>query len=185
MDRIGKRTLNTDLGTITLQNRTNNTTYKLSPEGLERWIKYMAFGNERQGGGGKDTFVRLSGVFPTAKGNLIGRISIDAFNTVFELMTEAQKIGGTVNIIISKNKNSGKPEMYGVVGQPYNKGEQKPQAPAGPFGQFTAQPAQTAVVSQPFQAGPTAQPAQASREVTFGQADVPKDDFDSLLETLR
>jgi hypothetical protein len=187
VSRIGKRTLDTTLGTVTLVNRTNNTTYKLSPEGLERWIKYMAFGNERQGGGGKDTFVRLSGVFPTAKGNLIGRISIDAFNAVFELMTEAQKIGGTVNIIISKNKNTGKPEMYGVVGQPFNKGEQKPQAPAGPFGQFSPAPQQvTAPAPAPAAALPfTSAAAAPSREVTFGQADVPKDDFDSLLETLR
>lgn len=148
-----------------------------------------SFGNERQGGGGKDTFVRLSGVFPTAKGNLIGRISADAFNTVYSLMQDAAKINGTVNIIIAKNKKTGKPEMYGVVGQPYQKPEAT--APAGPFGQFSpqsqSQPAQVPVasasVSQPFQA--TSPAPAATREVTFGQADMPKDDFDSLLESMK
>jgi len=156
----------------------------------------MAFGNERQGGGGKDTFVRLSGVFPTTKGNLIGRIELNAFNTVFELMTEAQKIGGTVNIIISKNKNTGKLEMYGVVGQPYNKAERAPAAPAGPFGPAPAQqptqlpaPAFTAAPAGPFgmvASGPAPTVSgsrEIGRDVQFGQVDVPKDDFDSLLES--
>lgn len=144
----------------------------------------MGFGNERQGGGGKDTFVRLSGVWPTAKGNLIGRIEQNAFNTVYEMMQEAAKIGGTLNIIISKNKNSGKPEMYGVVGQPYEK--KQAAAPAGPFGQFSQAPAPAVAGNQPFQATPQATaPAAQGREVQFGQADVPKDDFDKLLEDLR
>lgn len=140
----------------------------------------MAFGNERQGGGGKDTFVRLSGVFPTAKGNLIGRVGVEAFNTVYEMMQEAAKINGSLNIIIAKNKKTGKPEMYGVVGQPY---EKKVAAPAGPFGQFSPAPP---AASQPTQSAAPATffaPA-ASREVQFGTADVPKDDFDKLLESL-
>ena len=181
--RIGVRTLDLVNSTVRLQNRTNDTTYKLSPEGLERWKKYMAFGNERQGGGGKDTFVRLSGVFPTAKGNLIGRIAPSAFNEVFKMMQEANSIGGTLNIIISKNKNTGKPEMYGVVGQPYKKPEQD-SGPSGPFGQFS-QPVSPAAPAQQVPAPFATGSAGATREVVFGQADVPKDDFDSLLETLK
>jgi hypothetical protein len=141
----------------------------------------MAFGNERQGGGGKDTFVRLSGVFPTAKGNLIGRIEATAFNTIYQMMQDAASREGTLNIIISKNKNTGKPEMYGVVGEKFVKQGGAPTQPIGPFGQF--QPA-AAVPAPAAVTAPTAPFATATREVTFGQVDVPKDDFDKLLESL-
>lgn len=143
-----------------------------------------SFGNERQGGGGKEMFVRVSGVFPTAKGNLIARINIDAFDTIYKMMQQAAQIGGSVNFIISKNKQSGKPEMYAVVGQPYNKPNQpQAQEAPGPFAQFGAKPVQ-AVVSQPTNFPVQATSAQGARNVEFGQADVPKDDFDKLLESL-
>ena len=140
------------------------------------------FGNESQGGGGKDTFVRLSGMFQTKKGNYIARIEATAFNTVFKMMQEAAALpGGTLNLIVSKNKKSGYPEVYAVVGKPYEKPTQEVTS-AGPFGnsgspaQTTAQPA--APSAGPFGAAP------AGREVQFGNVDVPKDHFDSLLENL-
>lgn len=180
--RIGKRTLDRDASTVRLQNRTNDSTYKLSPEGLQRWTDYM-FGNTRQGGGGKDQFVRLTGLFPTKKGNYIGRVKADQFNAVFKLMQDANAINGTLNFIIAPNKQSQKPELFVVVGQEYNPQAAAPAAPAGPFG-APAQAAQP--LTQPVPAaGPFAAPAAApTRTVQFGAVETPKDDFDSLLENL-
>lgn len=172
VSRIGKRTLDLVAGTVRLQNRTNDTTYKLSPEGLERWKNYM-FGNTRQGGGGKDQFVRLTGLFQTKKGNWIGRIKVEQFDTIIKLMKDAHSRNGTLNFVIAPDK-SGKPAMSVVVGDEY-----KPQGNQG--GGMFAAPA--AAPPQQFSPAP-AGPAQAAREVTFGQADVPKDNFDALLESL-
>ncbi len=41
VSRIGLRILDLDARTITLKNRTNNSTYALTPEGFERWRKYF------------------------------------------------------------------------------------------------------------------------------------------------
>lgn len=125
------------------------------------------FGNTNQGGGGKDQFVRLTGLFQTKKGNWIGRVKVQQFDALVKLMKDAHSRNGTLNFIIAPDK-SGKPAMSVVVGDEY-----KPQGQQG--GSMFGGPA-------PQQA-PTPAPAPA-REVTFGQADVPKDDFDKLLESL-
>lgn len=134
------------------------------------------FGNTKQGGGGKDAFVRLTGLFQTAKGNWIGRIKVEQFDTIIKLMKDAhgrvdpQGNRGTLNFIISPDK-SGKPAMSVVVGDPYaGKGSNQ----GGMFSGATPQQA-------PVETRPTPAP---TREVAFGQADVPKDDFDKLLESL-
>jgi hypothetical protein len=130
------------------------------------------FGNSRQGGGGKDQFVRLTGLFQTKKGNWIGRVKVEQFDTLIKLMKDAHGRNGTLNFIISPDK-SGKPAMSVVVGDEYKpQGQQA--AGGGMFG--------NAPVPAP-QAQFQAQPAPA-REVSFGTADVPKDDFDKLLESL-
>ena len=183
--RIGKRTLDLDAGTVRLQNRTNDSTYKLSPEGLQRWKDYM-FGNTRQGGGGKDQFVRLTGLFPTKKGNYIGRVKTDQFNAVFKLMQDANAINGTLNFIIAPNKQTQKPELFVVVGQEYNPQAAAPAAPAGPFGAPVAPAPAAAPAANVFGNVPAAPPAQPQqqRAVQFGAVETPKDDFDSLLENL-
>jgi hypothetical protein len=133
------------------------------------------FGNTRQGGGGKDAFVRLTGLFQTKKGNWIGRVQVQQFDTLVKLMKDAHSRNGTLNFVIAPDK-SGKPAMSVVVGdeyKPQNQGNQSggmfAQAAAAPPQQFSPAPATT---------------APPAREVTFGQADVPKDSFDKLLEDL-
>ena len=131
------------------------------------------FGNTRQGGGGKDQFVRLTGLFQTKKGNWIGRVKPDQFNAIVALMKDAHQRNGTLNFIIAPDK-SGKPAMSCVVGDEYvpNKPQQKQQSGGFDFG-------------TPPQAAQQRQAPQQQREVQFGQADLPaKDDFDSLLESL-
>lgn len=126
------------------------------------------FGNTQQGGGGKDPFVRLTGLFQTKKGNWIGRVKVQQFDSLVKLMKDAHSRKGTLNFIIAPDK-SGKPVMSVVVGDEY-----KPQGQQGTGGGMFGAPPQQA-------AAPAPAPA---REVTFGQADVPKDDFDKLLESL-
>lgn len=177
VSRIGKRTLDLVASTVRLQNRTNDTTYKLSPEGLERWKNYM-FGNTSQGGGGKSPWTRLTGLFQTKKGGWIGRIEVKQFPAVIAVMKEAHAKGGTLTLLIQPDK-SGKPAISMTAGDAYQKQDQGNQGNAG--GGMFAQ----AAVAPPQQFSPapvtTAPPA---REVTFGKADVPKDSFDSLLESL-
>lgn len=144
------------------------------------------FGNQKQGGGGKDQFVRLTGLFQTKKGNWIGRVKAQQFDAIIKLMKDAygrkddQGNQGTLNFIIAPDK-SGKPAMSVVVGDPYApQGNQGGQG-GGFFG--GQQPAPAAFVPA-AETGPRTAPATATREVTFGQADVPKDSFDALLESL-
>ena len=73
--RIGLRVLDLDAGTVSLHNRTNHTTYKRSPEGIERWRNYlmaMNFRNKKK----KGTSVRLTGLFKTKRrGLFVGSVT--------------------------------------------------------------------------------------------------------------
>jgi hypothetical protein len=74
--RIGLRVLDLDAGTVSLHNRTNHTTYKLSPEGIERWRKYLMAFKFRGKSKKKGTSLRLTGMFKTKRrGLFVGSVS--------------------------------------------------------------------------------------------------------------
>lgn len=130
------------------------------------------FGNTQQGGGGKSPWTRLTGLFQTKKGGWIGRIEPKQFPAVIAVMKEAHAKGGTLTLLIQPDK-SGKPAINMTAGDAYQKQQ------SGGGGMFDA-PAQTfSSQQQPTQPAPA-----RTREVSFGQTDVPKDDFDALLENL-
>lgn len=124
------------------------------------------FGNTQQGGGGKSPWTRLTGLFQTKKGGWIGRIEVKQFPAVIAVMKEAHAKGGTLTLLIQPDK-SGKPAISMTAGDAYQKQDAAPQV----GGMFDT-PA------------PQAAPQPQTREVTFGKADVPRDNFDTLLESL-
>lgn len=138
------------------------------------------FGGTQQGGGGSN-LVRLTALFPSRKGNgvFVGSLQLEGFATLFKVMKEAHDQGVELMFMASPDKkNQGRAVLYVAPGR------NKPQAAQGGMG--GANPfagLQTAPVQQPVP-NTIAPAATPFTQPSGGPANPPKDDFDSLLESL-